>query len=240
MTFYDRLKTLVVESKKSFNQVERELGYPRNALANYRLGKQPSARRLSELAEFFDVSDEFLLEKSDDRDHKKIQRLFNKLNPVHRQETIDFIHEKLAQQSLPKEGCTTIPITSLIYRGDSVWQQGRLDSKVDVPSDNLPKDYDLVIEPIGSDFFSNVEDGDLMFIKYDHDADLNKIGGFIFNGEVFVRVATSGGRLLYVHQENPDYKHYLDEIKAAHKEFLESKIVEIFHSKTHSWEFAGY
>ncbi|WP_252899259.1 helix-turn-helix domain-containing protein [Lactococcus fujiensis] len=49
--------------KKSFNQVERELGYPRNALANYRLGKQPSARRLSELADFFDVSDEYLLEK---------------------------------------------------------------------------------------------------------------------------------------------------------------------------------
>ncbi|MGL5449374.1 MAG: helix-turn-helix domain-containing protein, partial [Lactococcus cremoris] len=34
--FYDRLKTLVIDSQKSFNQVERELRYPRNALANYR------------------------------------------------------------------------------------------------------------------------------------------------------------------------------------------------------------
>ncbi|XOW20455.1 hypothetical protein QK908_10760 [Lactococcus cremoris] len=50
--FYDRLKTLVIDSQKSFNQVERELRYPRNALANYRLGKEPSAKRLTEIADF--------------------------------------------------------------------------------------------------------------------------------------------------------------------------------------------
>ena len=53
--FYDRLKTLVIDSQKSFNQVERELRYPRNALANYRLGKEPSAKRLTEIADYFNV-----------------------------------------------------------------------------------------------------------------------------------------------------------------------------------------
>ncbi|MDM5144836.1 hypothetical protein ICE98_01937 [Lactococcus lactis] len=32
--FYLRLKALTHESGKSFNQIERELGYTRNALAN--------------------------------------------------------------------------------------------------------------------------------------------------------------------------------------------------------------
>ena len=236
MTFYDRLKTLVVESKKSFNQVERELGYPRNALANYRLGKQPSARRLSELADFFDVSDEYLLEKSNDRNLKKIQKLFNKLNNTNRQAVLDFIQNKLNEQEISEVGYTTVTITSFIYRGDYVWQQGRLDSKVDIPSAQVPDEYDIVIEPVGSDFFTEVKDGDLLFIKYDHKVDPNEVGGFIFNHEKFVRIVTSGGRLLYVHQDNPDFKHYVEENHADEKEFPESVIVNIFHTRTRSWE----
>ncbi|MGM9886489.1 MAG: helix-turn-helix domain-containing protein [Lactococcus sp.] len=236
MTFYDRLKTLVVESKKSFNQVERELGYPRNALANYRLGKQPSARRLSELADFFDVSDEYLLEKSDDRDHKKIQKLFNKLNNDNRQLVMDFIQEKLEQQAVSEVGYTTVTITSFIYRGDYVWQQGRLDSKVDVPSSQIPEEFHQVIEPVGSDFFTEAKDGDLLFVKYDKVIDFDNIGGFIFNDEKFVRVVTSGGRLLYIHQDNPDFAQYIAENNADTKEFPQAKIVDIFHTRTRSWE----
>ena len=40
--FYPRLEELIRLSKKSFNQVERDLGYPRNALHNYKNGVEPS------------------------------------------------------------------------------------------------------------------------------------------------------------------------------------------------------
>lgn len=40
--FYHRLKELVESSGKSANQIERELGYPRNSLNNYKLGGEPS------------------------------------------------------------------------------------------------------------------------------------------------------------------------------------------------------
>lgn len=36
---YSRLKLLIKEAHKSFNQVERELGYPRNTLKNYKYKK---------------------------------------------------------------------------------------------------------------------------------------------------------------------------------------------------------
>ena len=39
---YSRLKLLIKEAHKSFNQVERELGYPRNTLKNYKYKKKPS------------------------------------------------------------------------------------------------------------------------------------------------------------------------------------------------------
>lgn len=241
MTFYDRLKTLVVESRKSFNQVERELGYPRNALANYRLGKQPSARRLSELADYFDVSDEYLLEKSDDRDHKKVQKLFNKLNPTHRQEILDLIQEKIAAQEQEDNDCTSVPVTSFIYRGDYVWQQGRLDTKADVPNSQIPEKYDLVISPVGSDFFSDVKEGDLLFIKYRSDEKIpeENLGGFIYRNEKFVKIVTEGGRQLYVNEKNPDFEHYLNQVDADNKLFPVATAINIFHTKTRSCERLG-
>lgn len=36
--FYQRLRALTHNSGKSFNQIERDLGYTRNALANYKNG----------------------------------------------------------------------------------------------------------------------------------------------------------------------------------------------------------
>lgn len=58
--FYHRLKELVESSGKSANQIERELGYPRNSLNNYKLGGEPSGTRLIGLSEYFNVSPKYL------------------------------------------------------------------------------------------------------------------------------------------------------------------------------------
>ncbi|QNL91908.1 helix-turn-helix transcriptional regulator [Lactococcus lactis] len=59
--FYLRLKELAQASEKSFNKIERELNYPRNALHNYKEGREPSGPRLVELAHYFGVTPEYLL-----------------------------------------------------------------------------------------------------------------------------------------------------------------------------------
>ena len=48
---------------KSVNQIERDLGYPRNTLQNYKKGTIPSALRLLELAQYFGVSPQYLVGK---------------------------------------------------------------------------------------------------------------------------------------------------------------------------------
>ncbi|MFC4651442.1 helix-turn-helix domain-containing protein [Lactococcus nasutitermitis] len=236
MTFYDRLKTLVVESKKSFNQVERELNYPRNALANYRLGKQPSARRLSELADYFNVSNEYLLEKSDNRDHKQIQTLFNKLSPKRKTEVLDFIQKQLESQTAAETSYTTVTVTSYLYRGDFIWQQERLDKKFDVPSNLIPESFDSVIEPIGASFFDANEE-DLMFMKYEtSQVNLNAIAGFSIGKNFFVKTTTLDGKLLYVGQENSEFNHYLEESHMTMNDFIHEDIVGIYHPAKRSWE----
>ncbi|GFH40843.1 helix-turn-helix domain-containing protein [Lactococcus insecticola] len=66
--FFEIIKSLANEKKLSINQLERELGYSRNSLANYKSKKsKPSAKRVDELAKFFNVSTDYLLGNTDKR-----------------------------------------------------------------------------------------------------------------------------------------------------------------------------
>ena len=63
LLFYERLMEAADTCGKSINCIERELGYPRNALYNYRNGTEPSATRLIEIAQYFGLSPEYLMGK---------------------------------------------------------------------------------------------------------------------------------------------------------------------------------
>ena len=78
--FYQRLKKLIRLSNKSFNQVEKELGYPRNSLHNYSSGVEPLSVRLMELSHYFQVSPEYLLGMSDEPKSNIGEITFNNLS----------------------------------------------------------------------------------------------------------------------------------------------------------------
>jgi transcriptional regulator with XRE-family HTH domain len=60
MTTFERIKLLAKNQGKSLNKVEEDLGYGKNVL--YRLkNTNPSAERLEEIADYFDVSVDYLL-----------------------------------------------------------------------------------------------------------------------------------------------------------------------------------
>lgn len=65
MTTFERIKELARKQGKSLNKVEEELGYGKNVL--YRLkNSNPSAERLQEIADYFNVSVDYLLGREDD------------------------------------------------------------------------------------------------------------------------------------------------------------------------------
>ena len=78
--FYERLLELVEKSGKSMNCVERELGYSRNALNNYKNGSEPSGSRLLEIAEYFRVDPDYLVGKLEKTDSFHIDQFFNHLS----------------------------------------------------------------------------------------------------------------------------------------------------------------
>lgn len=64
MTTFERIKELATKQGKSLNKVEEDLGYGRNVL--YRLkNSNPSAERLEEIADYFNVSVDYLLGRTD-------------------------------------------------------------------------------------------------------------------------------------------------------------------------------
>ena len=58
--FYETLKSLANKNKKSFNQIEKDLGYGKNTLYSYKI-QNPTQERLIELAKYFNVSTDYLL-----------------------------------------------------------------------------------------------------------------------------------------------------------------------------------
>ncbi|MEQ7203816.1 helix-turn-helix domain-containing protein [Lactococcus lactis] len=59
--FYQQIIELSQASGLSLNGLEKKLGYPRNALSNYKNGRSPSAIRLLEIAHYFNVPPESLI-----------------------------------------------------------------------------------------------------------------------------------------------------------------------------------
>ena len=60
MITFERIKELAKKQGKSLNKVEEDLGYGKNVL--YRLkNSNPSTERLQEIADYFDVSVDYLL-----------------------------------------------------------------------------------------------------------------------------------------------------------------------------------
>ncbi|WHX74681.1 helix-turn-helix transcriptional regulator [Bacillus safensis] len=86
MTVFDIVKELCNERKISINDLEQSLGYSKNTL--YRLKTQiPGADKLQKIADYFDVSTDYLLGRTEvkrnfnltEKDEKDIQRELQKI-----------------------------------------------------------------------------------------------------------------------------------------------------------------
>ena len=74
MTTFERIKDLAKKQGKSLNKVEEDLGYGKNVL--YRLkSSNPSAERLQEIADYFNVSVDYLLGREDESHSNKVTEI---------------------------------------------------------------------------------------------------------------------------------------------------------------------
>lgn len=101
-TFYYRFISECKKIGKSVNQVERDLGYPRNALHNYKNVRIPSGERLISLAEYFGVSPRYLLDGGETTQHSMMQRFFQELDTTEKMELSRLCHSWILSQMIQK------------------------------------------------------------------------------------------------------------------------------------------
>lgn len=63
-SLFDKIKELCRKQGISLNQLEEKLGYGRNSLYSLK-NKKPNAERISEIADYFGVSTDYLLGRTD-------------------------------------------------------------------------------------------------------------------------------------------------------------------------------
>lgn len=96
MNFYERLQKLTKENGKSFNQVEKDLGYSKNSMYQYKK-TNPSNEKLRLLADYFNVSTDYLIGRTDKKietltpEFSVIQRRAKELTPEQQRELIDLM-----------------------------------------------------------------------------------------------------------------------------------------------------
>ncbi|EPC6146851.1 helix-turn-helix domain-containing protein [Enterococcus faecium] len=72
MTTFERIKKLAKKKDKSLQQVARELNYGENYFYSLNAGKQPTAEKLQEIADYFDVSIDYLLGREEKETPKHV------------------------------------------------------------------------------------------------------------------------------------------------------------------------
>ena len=81
--FSDRLRMLRKSRKVSQTRLAKVLGYGYTAIANYESGRnEPSLGDLRRIADFFDVSTDYLLGRTDDKYSHKNFELYKRLKDV--------------------------------------------------------------------------------------------------------------------------------------------------------------
>ena len=70
MTVFEKIKYLTKKRSKTMKQVTSELGYSENYFYSLKSGKQPSGKRLKEMADYFNVSVDFLLKDDKEYDNE--------------------------------------------------------------------------------------------------------------------------------------------------------------------------
>lgn len=72
MTVFERIKFLAKKHSKTMKQVTIDLGYSENYFYSLKSGKQPSAEKLTEIANYFNVSVDYLLGREEKKSPKHV------------------------------------------------------------------------------------------------------------------------------------------------------------------------
>lgn len=216
MTFGERLTQLRKEHGYSTrNEFADKLGIPSTTLRNYETdAREPGHTFLKQISEFFNVSFDYLLCLTDDKEVLKSFRLRESEQAMvekyrnldnHGKELVDLVLEKEHERCIASinEKPAALRIYTYMQKIAAAGNGFYFD---DIPTETIEAPYmpgaDFIIGVSGDSMEPTYNDGDLVYVEKRQITHSGEIGIFMIHNECYIKEVTDEG----LKSHNPKYK----------------------------------
>lgn len=232
MDFGERLTELRISNGYSKrNEFAEKLGIPSTTLRNYETGvREPGHTFLKQISEFFNVSVDYLLGLTDEKEvlnsfrlktseYEHIEKYRNLDN--HGKDIVNMILDKetkriekfgklgenniitLAEYEASKAPTYLIPyFDGCVSAGNGIYQLNDTGSiMMNLWATELTKQADFIIRVSGASMEPDYHDGDKVLVNRKINVEVGEIGIFVKNGEAFIKEMGNGELI----SRNPEY-----------------------------------
>lgn len=185
----ERLKELRKALKQTQNDVANYLGITVSAYGNYELGqREPDNATLAKLADYFDVSVDYLLGRDEQPNQKSIFDTYSNVRPV---------------------GRRRVPMLGEIACGEPIYANEERESYVEVGTD---LDVDFCLTARGDSMIgARIKNGDIIFCRTQDIVNNGEIAAVIISDEVTLKRVYyyPEKQKLVLQAENPKYEPFV-------------------------------
>ena len=192
MNFVEKLLKEMEKNNVSAIKLAKDIGFNHGAVTDWKKNKaKPSAETVSKIAEYFSVSTDYLLGKTD------------------KPEPID---KWLIENALPVGKLSKLPIYGTVYAGS-----GYLDEEIlgyEIADEHYNDGEHFYLQVKGDSMEPRISEGDLVLVKKQASVDSGTVGVFAVNEEEgIVKKVVYGKDFIELHSFNQKYKvrQFLDD-----------------------------
>ncbi len=181
----NRMKELREERGINMREAARQLNMPYTTYVNYEKGvREPNSETLIELAKYFGVTIDYLLMKSNIRNHG--------------------FSTELPDNIIPMPNVYAVPLLGQIACGDPILAAENLDGEVEVP-DHIRADFALRCKG-DSMINARIFDGDIVYIRQQDMVDNGEIAAVLIDDEATLKRVQLFEDHIVLEPENPQYR----------------------------------
>lgn len=187
MTLFEKIKELCQENKVSQRTVERECGFSNGSITKWKTSN-PSSDAVQKIAEFFNVSTDWLTGSSESKERPK---------------DIDAWNEKFGILPVSKQ---KLPLLGEIACGKPIFANEERESYIEAGT-NIQADFCLKAKG-DSMVNARIHDGDIIFIRKQTMVDNGEIGAIIIDDSVTLKRVFyyPDEKRIVLQAENPKYE----------------------------------
>lgn len=192
--FKDRIKELRTKNGLTQSQLAERLGFKTyTTVSKWEAGENlPRGKELKLLAEMFNVSSDYILGISDDKEikFKSMVRIYNELHPNRQQKVYHFAEHQLEEQNKIVSMNEYIEETMYghLSAGSGEFLDTDVKETVQIPKSILPEQhYDMVLQVNGDSMEPMFEDKEYVFVRKTEEIRSGQIAVLIINGESYLK-----------------------------------------------------